>query len=84
MSDVPTGVTQVYGVQVNTTAKKSDANLAQFKTKFISGGTEYSGTTRALSTSAQEYNELREIDPTTSAAWTVTNVNGLETGAEVA
>jgi hypothetical protein len=83
MADLPSGIATVMGVQVNTTTRKSDANLAQVKTKFIVNGTEYTGTARALSTSSQELSELREINPNTSQLWTVGDINSIESGIEI-
>lgn len=84
MSDLPGGISTVYGLQFNATMAKSDATLGQSKIRVRSGGTNYTGTTYALSTTYQEYSELREVDPATSAQWTPSNVNGVEGGMEVA
>lgn len=83
LQDLPATVTTVYGVQVNANMLKSDAGASQSRIVIRSGGTDYGGTTRVLSTSAITYTELYEQNPNTAAAWTPTNVNGLEAGMEV-
>lgn len=84
MEDLPSGVTNVYGVQVVTVAQKSDATAASFKPLIRSAGTDNAGTTHALSTSWVSYTDPYDVDPTDSAAWTVSKVNALEVGTQVA
>jgi len=84
MTDVPAGIATVYGMQVNAFMKKSDANLAQAKMRFRSNGTDFAGTARALSTTTQLFTEMRETNPNTSNPWTISDVNGIETGIETA
>lgn len=83
MADLPAGVSTVYGVQLNGFMAKSDASFAQSRLLLRSGGTDYGGTTRILSTSFQGYYELYPQDPATSAQWTPANVNNIESGMEV-
>lgn len=84
MADLPAGVTNVYGMQVNATMAKSDANLGQAKIRTRVNGVDYAGPTRVLSTTYQEFSELQEINPTTGLPWTVGGMNSVETGMEVA
>lgn len=83
ISDLPAGVTTVYGMQVNGWMAKSDATLGQARYVVRSGGTDFGGITRALTTSYIGYYELYETDPATSVAWTVGGINNLESGMEV-
>lgn len=83
LNDLPASVANVYGVQVNANMLKSDAGLGQSRVVIRSGGTDYGGTTRVLSTGSVTYHELYEQNPNTSAQWTPANVNGLEAGMEV-
>jgi hypothetical protein len=83
MADLPAGVAAVYGVHVNGLMAKSDASLGSARLIIRSGGTDYNGTTRALTTSYTGYYELYETNPATGVAWTPTNVNNLESGMEV-
>jgi hypothetical protein len=83
MSDLPAGVSTVYGVQLNGLMAKSDASLAQSRLILRSGGSDYGGTTRALTTSFTGYYELYEQNPATATQWTPTDVNNMESGMEV-
>lgn len=83
MADLPGGVSTVYGVQVNGKMAKSDASLASARYLLRSGGTDYPGTTRALTTTFTGYYELHATDPATGVAWTPAGVNGIESGMEV-
>jgi hypothetical protein len=84
MSDLLSGTGTVFGVQDNLLALKSDAGTASIKAAIKSGGTVYYDSTVSLGTALGATEAVREVDPATSAAWTVTNVNALEFGAEVA
>lgn len=83
MTDLPAGVTTVYGLQVNSLMAKSDASLAQSRLILRSGGTDYGGTTRVLPTTFTGYYEFYETDPATGVAWTPASVNNMESGMEV-
>jgi hypothetical protein len=82
LADLPAGVATVYGVQVDATIGKSDANLAQAKIRTRSGGSDFTPNTYTLSTTYQEFRELSEVDPATGLPWTTGSVNGLEAGME--
>ncbi len=84
MADLPAGVSSVYGVQVVGYMAKSDASAGSAKLVLRSGGSLFYDATRALSTSYQSYYALYESDPATSIPWSISGVNGLETGMEVA
>jgi hypothetical protein len=85
MSDLLSGTGTVFGVQDNILALKSDAGAASIKAALKSGATVYYDSTVALGTALGAFAAaVRETDPATSAAWTPTNVNALEFGAEVA
>lgn len=83
MADLPAGISTVYAVQINGMMMKSDATLAQSRLLLRSGGTDYAGITRNLTTTPTGYYELYTQDPATSSAWTPAGVNGLEAGMEV-
>ena len=83
MANLPAGVTTVYGIQLNGLMAKSDATLAQARYVLRSGGTDYGGVTRTLTTSYVGYQELYELNPNTSAQWTPAAVNAVEGGMEV-
>lgn len=74
----------VLGVQNNIVAKKIDAGGTAIKPAVVSGGTVYYGASKVLGTADATISDLRTIDPATSAAWTITGVNALEAGMEIA
>jgi hypothetical protein len=73
----------VHGIQTNMVAKKGGGD-PDMKTVVRSGGTNYSDATSTVTTTAATYSTVRESDPATTAAWTVSGVNGLEAGVEIA
>ena len=84
MADLPAGTANVYGVQTNVIAKKSDAGAMSLKPVVRSGATNYYGSATVLTSSDIVITDVRSQDPNTSAAWTPTGVNALEAGMEVA
>ncbi len=84
MSDLPTGAATIYAVQNNVIAKKTDAGTISLRPVTRSGGTNYYGTTTALTASDIVITDLRQTDPSTSSAWTPSGVNSMESGMEVA
>lgn len=83
-SNLPAGATNVYGVQVCARMAKSDSGAKGMNLVTRSGGTDYAPTTRTLSTSYQEFTELKETDPATGSLWTPSGVNAAEFGVQVA
>lgn len=73
----------VYGLQTNLYARKTDANLRQLKPVVVRSATTYVGSvTQTLASGYVDSTEIYEEDPSTSAAWTVTNVNAAEFGVK--
>jgi hypothetical protein len=81
--DLAAGVTTVYGVQVLTWSRKTDANTRTMRSKLYSGGTTADGTSAALATNYTPIVQLTTLDPNTSAQWTTTNVNAALAGFEI-
>lgn len=84
MADLPAGVTTIHGAQANNHAWKTDAGSKNLKNAIKSGATTAYGSSIALSASMTANSDVFETDPNTSTAWTVSGVNGVEVGAEVA
>jgi hypothetical protein len=85
LADLPAGgVTTIYGVQNNIIAKRTDAGAIAVKPVLKSGATIAYGTSVSLPTSDMILTDVRAIDPATSAPWTISGVNALEAGMEVA
>ncbi|EYS89517.1 hypothetical protein CF68_32970 [Cupriavidus sp. SK-4] len=82
MGDITHTPVSIFGTQINIAALKDDAGARSIKAVTRSGGTDYSGSSQALGTGQLYYSEIRETDPATSAAWTKTNLNAAEFGAE--
>ena len=73
----------IYGVQNNVIAKKTDAAAISLKPALKSGASVYYGATVPLATNDMTLVDTRAVDPSTSAPWTLTNLNALEAGFEV-
>ena len=73
----------VTAVKTTINAHKSDTGAKGIKPAMKIGSTVYYGPTMALTTSMAPQVDLYEVSPATSAAWTPTEVNGMEFGAEV-
>lgn len=83
-ADMSHSPASIFGVQVLLCAKKDDAGARSITTVTRRSSTDYDGATVALSTSYLYYPQIREVDPSTSAAWTQTNLNAAEFGAKIA
>ena len=84
LSDLSASTGTVKGIQTNMIVNKTGAGTANLKAAIQSGGTVYYDPTIALSTTTTWTAAVREVDPATSAAWTVNGVNNLQAGTEVA
>lgn len=84
LADLPAGVSTVYGLQIVGFMAKNDASFGQAKLAVLSGGSLRYGANHALSTSYQSYYDLFTTNPVTGISWSVSDVNGLEAGMEVA
>ena len=84
MSDLPANVATIYGVQNNVVAKRTSTGAIAIKPAIKSGAGVYYGSQTPVITTDVTYSDLRTSDPNTSAAWTVSGVNNLESGLEIA
>jgi len=73
----------IFGVQTVQDARKDDAGTRQIAAVARVSGTDYDGATVTLGTTYAMGTEIRETNPNTSAAWTVSDVNGAEFGIKV-
>lgn len=83
MQDLTTAVGTVYGVDVSMLASKDDAGMRLIKGVVKHGGTALAGTEHGLTTSDVYYNSLFTTNPSTSAAWTIAEVNAMQAGVEI-
>lgn len=68
---------------VTTFVGKVDSGSISVYPVTRSGGTDYDGSSTALTTSYVAYSRVHETDPNTSAAWTTSGVNAMEVGVKV-
>ncbi len=82
IGDFPAEIVAVAGVMVATRAWKGDAGNAKLQVGVISGAELEEGAAHPLSQSPTYYHDCFDVDPDTSAAWTVLGLNGIETRIE--
>lgn len=73
----------IHGVQVEMYARKDDAGVRELRPFVRLNGTDYFGGTIELSDTYTYYRYIWELNPETSAAWTVSEINGAEFGYEL-
>lgn len=73
----------VKAVLVTMRARKDDAGTRTIKAKVKHGGVEGNGVNHGLSTSYAYLQDVFGINPSTSAAWTIAEVNAAQVGVEV-
>lgn len=81
LGSLVTGVGEIYGIQINSYTRKDDAGSVKLANILRTGGTTYSG--MGVESISDSYNfqlDIVEQNPNTSSAWTIAEVNSLETG----
>lgn len=74
----------VKGISVVHQSRKDDATVRELVPVVRLSGTDYDGpTNQALTTSYDYYEQPYDVNPATSAAWTRTEINGMEAGVKV-
>jgi len=79
----PVSVKTVYGLQINTWSRKTDAADRDVAAVTLSNTTTVSGTSIPVTQTYNYYFDHRETDPDTGVAWTESGVNSAEFGYEV-
>ena len=74
----------IFGVQVNNTARKDDAGAQNLKGAVKVGATVYTDSAQVLLDSYDDKRSIFEENPGTSAAWDQAGINAAEFGYEVA
>lgn len=75
----------IFGTALNLIAEKDDAGARSINFATKSGATTYTGFSSAIGLSTSSYlcyQEIRQLDPATSAAWTKTGVNSAQFGPQ--
>lgn len=73
----------VYAVQTSMYARKDDVAVRQLCAVARPGSTDRDGATVTLGTSYAFFNEIRETNPDTTAAWLISEVNASEFGIKL-
>lgn len=81
--DLPVSVGTIHGVEIRMNAEKSDVGNKAIRSVVRRSSTDVFGADKVLSEDDAPYRQLYALDPVAAAAWTITNVNGSEFGAEV-
>lgn len=84
MTDLTAGTTAVKGVRNTAYWRKTETSLATMRHVTRVGSTDYAGTSVTLTASSVPHSDYLNVSPATSSAWTVSEVNGMEIGADVA
>jgi hypothetical protein len=82
LTDIGT-VNNIYGVQTNVVARKTDSSPISVRNVLRSGGANFVGSSNSLTASSLTFIDLRANDPATSTAWTQASINALEAGFEI-
>jgi hypothetical protein len=83
-SDLPGGFAgTIYGIAHTTRWRKDDAGVRTAAQLLKSGATTVQGADVTLVSSYANDTEFAFVDPNTTAAWTATNVNAIESGAKM-
>lgn len=83
MANLSRGSGTIYGAVATAWAGNSDAGAQSIKHVAKSGATTDVGTAVAVTTTYVPLPKVYEVDPNTSAAWTVSNLNSAEFGVQV-
>lgn len=75
LSDLPTNVTSVRAMITQVRARKSDGGDGNVQSSLVSGASTANGADRAITTAFTYYEDVFEVDPATSAAWTPAAAN---------
>lgn len=79
-SDTPATTTTIYGVAVNSSIRKTDSGARTYKNQVRISSTDYEGTEKTPATNYTNQQEIFEVSPATSSAWTKSEVDGAEFG----
>ena len=83
--DNVSGLEEVFGIQINTECRETDAESFKLKTVTRISSTDYTDSEQTIATSDfTNKRSISELNPNTSLAWTVTTLNLAEFGVEVA
>lgn len=73
----------IFGIQVNSAARKTDAGARYINGVARIGGTDYASANLAVSDTTTYLHNIWDRSPATSAAWTRTEINGTDFGVKL-
>jgi hypothetical protein len=82
-SDLTSTPNTIHGVQVNLWSRKDNASPRSVEAALVIAGTTYTGGDKSLLSSYSDQTTVFRKSPATSAAWTATEVNGMEVGVKL-
>lgn len=82
-TDVPNSAGVIHFVQIATYGRKDDAGTRTICHVTRRASTDYDSANFNLPDAYAFQNSIREVDPSTSAAWTIANLNAAEHGVKV-
>ena len=81
--DDVTGLGTIAGIQINTVAKCTTEEQFGLHNVTRSGGSDYDSSEQGVPFQYSTIMDIREVDPDTSSAWTMTGINNAEYGVKV-
>lgn len=81
--NLTTSAATIYAVQTNINANKQAAGQRELSDVARSGSTDYDGSNFSVNQNYWNHETVREVDPDTSSAWTVSGVNAAEFGYKI-
>ena len=82
LTALPTSAGSVAGIREITRHRKDDAGAATIRQLIRTGSTDYEGSDVVVGDNYTYAQAIRETNPNTSAAWTESEINGLEAGVK--
>jgi hypothetical protein len=83
MQNLPAAAGSVFAIAQHTVAAQDGGGARTIRQKLRIAGTDYNGASVNTSSTYQMFSEYRDVSPATSAAWSVSEVNGMESGYEL-
>jgi hypothetical protein len=78
LSNLPTDITSVRGIVTITRATKTDGGDGNLQVGLKNGASTALGTNRGITSAYTYWRDVFEVDPVTSAPWTVTSANNAQ------
>lgn len=83
MQNLPASSGSVFAVAHHLVAAQDGGAARTIRPKYRISTTDYNGSNVNTSASYQAFTEYKDVSPATATAWTVSEVNGMETGYEL-